>query len=499
MKQEHIWKRAAGVLLHPTALPSPHGIGDFGQGSRHFVDWLAQAKCKWWQVLPLVPTGGGDSPYASGASLAGNPWLIDLQDLVAAQLLQASEVVPPAFPKARVHFPTVIGFKRDLLHRAADRLLANRNHPWDAELYAFRAQQPWVLDAALFTVLRERRTYAPFWTWEPDYRDRNAAALTHIREVERADVDRYIVVQFFFDRQWRLLRKYAASKGILVMGDIPIYVDADSCDTWCNRGLFQLDKTGKPKVVAGVPPDYFSELGQLWGNSLYDWKAMARDHFGWWATRLARAFQLYDAVRIDHFRGFAACWAVPNGAADARAGQWQPGPALALFEALRKKLGPLAMVAEDLGDIDEPVRALRDAVGLPGMNILQFAFGGAADSPFLPHNHLANSVVYTGTHDNDTTKGWWRASPLVHAHAVDYVGKPLIAEVSWELIRLALQSVAHTAIVPVQDVLDLGSEARFNTPGQPKDNWTWRLGERELTANHAKRLAKLVAVYGRAA
>ncbi|MBM4346324.1 MAG: 4-alpha-glucanotransferase [Deltaproteobacteria bacterium] len=492
------WPRAAGVLLHPTCLPGPHGIGDFGAGARAFVDWLAAAQCAWWQVLPLGPTGGGDSPYASGAGLAGNPWLIDVQALVDAQLLGADEVRPPRFPRHKVDFPSVIGWKRDLLHRAADRLLADRSHPWDADLYAFRAREPWVLDAALFQVLRERRAYRPWWTWEPDYRDRSARALAAVREAERAEVDRCIVLQFWFDRQWRELRRYAASKGVRVLGDVPIYVDADSCDTWCNRGLFQLDRRGKPTAVAGVPPDYFSELGQLWGNPLYDWKAMARDQYRWWVARLARALQLYDAVRIDHFRGFSACWSVPADAADARGGKWEPGPGLALFTALHKQLGALPLVAEDLGDIDQAVHDLRDAAGLPGMRILQFAFGGGAASPFLPHHHVTNSVVYSGTHDNDTTVGWWKATPNVHAHVAAYLGKPLVADVAWEFIRLAMASVAHTAVVPVQDLLDLGSEARLNTPGKANDNWTWRLEAGDLTANHAKRLAGLVQLYGRA-
>jgi len=490
--------RALGVLLHPTSLPGAHGIGDFGRSARAFIDWLRDAGCARWQVLPLSPTGGGDSPYSSGAALAGNRWLVDLDELVDARLLSAAEVAPPAFPADRVDFPAVIGWKRDLLHRAADRLLADRSHPWDAALYAFRSAQPWVLDAALFQVLRERRDYRPFWTWEPELRDRNPKALARVREAERADIDRFIVLQFWFDRQWRSVRAYARERGVKVIGDVPIYVDADSADVWCHRPLFQLDRTGKPTQVAGVPPDYFSELGQLWGNPLYDWKAIARDQYRFWIRRMGRALELYDLVRIDHFRGFSACWAVPAGAPDARGGAWTPGPGLALFDALRRALGGLPLIAEDLGDIDAPVRALRDGAGLPGMLILQFAFGGGPASPFLPHHHVRDAVCYTGTHDNDTTAGWWRAAdPAVRSHVAAYLGKPVLADVTWEMIRLACASVADTAIVPVQDILDLGSEARLNVPGMPEKNWTWRMAAGALTADHARRLRALAATFGR--
>lgn len=491
--------RSAGVLLHPTSLPGPHGIGDFGQQARLFVDWLAAAGCQWWQVLPLVPTGGGDSPYASGASLAGNRWMVNLQELVAADLLRPDEIVPPPFSKDRVDFPAVIGWKRDILHRAADRLLPDRHHRWYEPLEQFGAEKPWARDAALFQVLREQRNYRPWWTWEPQFRDRDPAALAQVREAQRAEVDRYIVLQFWFDKQWQALRHYAAGKGVRIMGDVPIYVDADSADTWCNRGLFQLDKYGKPLAVAGVPPDYFSELGQLWGNPLYDWKAMERDGYRWWVRRMQRALELYDSIRIDHFRGFAACWSVPADAVDARGGTWVPGPGLKLFAALKKQLGTLPLVAEDLGEIDQAVHDLRDKVGLAGMLILQFAFGGD-DSPFLPHRHQRHRVVYTGTHDNDTTRGWWQqAGPDVQARAAAYLGKPMLTDVAWELVRVAMASVADLAIVPMQDILDLGSEARLNVPGKPEKNWTWRMRERDLDPANAQRLRALLGLYGRLA
>jgi 4-alpha-glucanotransferase len=498
-------RRAAGVLLHPTCLPSPHGIGDLGEAAYAFVDWLHAAGAKVWQVLPLGPTGGGDSPYASPASLAGNPWLVDLQQLVRSGLLQPSEVMPPPFAAGRIDMAAMIAFKRDRLHRAADRLLGQPHSPQYAQLHAFRTRHPWVLDAALFQALREQRDYRPWWTWEAPLRDRDRTALQAEREALRTEVDRYIVLQHWFDQQWRALRSHAARKGVALIGDVPIYVDADSADTWCHRRLFQLDATGAPLAVAGVPPDYFSELGQLWGNPLYDWKAMARDGYRWWAARLQRALELTDRVRIDHFRGFSAYWAVPAGATDARGGAWHKGPGVALFRALQRHLAagsadgkqPLPLIAEDLGVIDDEVVALRRSAGLPGMLVLQFAWGGDAANPFLPHNHVRDAVVYSGTHDNDTTLGWWQSSPAVREHVSAYLGKPMLADVSWSFIQLALQSVADLAIVPVQDILGLGSAARMNTPGLAEHNWTWRLQPGQLTVDHARRFAAWVRLYGR--
>jgi 4-alpha-glucanotransferase len=485
--------RTAGVLLHPTSLPGPGGIGDLGAEARGFVDWLASSGAQWWQVLPLGPTGGGDSPYASPASLAGNPWMIDLQDLVNAGLLSEAEAADPGLPADRVDFGRVIGFKRDRLHLAADRLLAQKTHALYAELVAFRQRSPWVLDAALFQVLREQRDYRPWWTWEAELRERHPRELQRVREEFRSDVDRYIVLQAWFDRQWSALRSYAAAKKIRILGDVPIYVDADSADTWTHRFLFQLETDGRPSAVAGVPPDYFSESGQLWGNPLYDWGAMRKDGYRWWAARLERLLQMADLVRIDHFRGFAAYWAVPWGAEDARGGQWQPGPGLELFRALERHFGVepggLPLVAEDLGVVDDAVVALRDGAGLPGMLVLQFAWGGDAANPFLPHNHVQRAAVYTGTHDNDTTLGWWRSSPEARNHLAEYLGHtPSEEEAPWLLTRLALQSVAELAVIPRQDLLSLGSEARLNTPGLPEHNWTWRLPPGQLTAELAERL-----------
>lgn len=489
--------RAAGVLLHPSSLPGQHGIGDIGKISHDFVDWLHSAGIKVWQVLPLGPTGGGDSPYASPASMAGNPWLVGLELLVDGQLLQSEELIGPQLANDYIEFGGMIHWKQDRLHLAADRLLAQPRHAWYSELQQFRTDNPWVLDAALFQVLREARNYQPWWTWEPELRTRKAAALQFVRENQRVEVDRYIVLQYFFDRQWRELRQYAKKRGIEFLGDVPIYVDADSADTWSQPGLFQLDASGKPSAVAGVPPDYFSVTGQLWGNPLYDWAAMHKTQYRWWSARLNRALQLVDRVRIDHFRGFAAYWAVPQGAEDARGGSWQPGPGIALFRALARDLGKLPLVAEDLGVVDDDVIALREGAELPGMLVLQFAFGDNADNPFLPHNHVPHAVVYTGTHDNDTTLGWWQSSADVHGKVADYLGKPLLADVPWTLIRTAMQSVAQLAVVPLQDVLELGSEARMNVPGRPDKNWAWRVLPGQLTADHAKRLAHLVKLYGR--
>lgn len=494
--------RGAGVLLHPSCLPGPGGIGCLGAEAREFVDWLASSGAKWWQVLPLGPTGGGDSPYASPAALAGNPWLIDVRALVDAGLLTSTEAADPQLPADRVDFGQVIAWKRDRLHLAADRLLGLKQHPLYADLLEFRNRATWVLDAALFQVLREKRDYQPWWTWSPELRDRHPRALQMAREHFRTDVDRYIVLQSWFDAQWSALRNYAASKQIRMIGDMPIYVDADSADTWTHRFLFQLEPDGRPSAVAGVPPDYFSVTGQLWGNPLYDWPAMRKDGYRWWAARLQRVLQTTDLVRIDHFRGFAAYWAVPWGAEDARGGRWQPGPGIEFFRALEKHFGvrpgALPLLAEDLGDVDDAVVELREGAGLPGMLVLQFAWGGDAANPFLPHNHVHKAAVYTGTHDNDTTAGWWATSPQAQAHLAEYLGHPVAdSDAAQTLVRLALQSVAELAIVPIQDVLGLGSEARVNTPGSPEHNWTWRLPEGLLTPAIAAQLHRQLQLSGR--
>lgn len=485
-----------GALLHPTSLPGRHGIGALGHEARRYVDWLTAAKLGLWQVLPIVPPGGGESPYGSPAALCGNPWLIDLDELVAANLLTASELPTASFPSNYVDFSRVYAAKGPALHLAADRLVADKKHRWHPQLRRYFHSQDRVVQAAIFNALHDLHHHQPWWRWPDALRMRDADAINHARKALSPQIDRYVAMQFLFDLQWKNLRQYANERGIRLVGDLPIYVDGDSADTWCHPHLFQLDARGKPNKIAGVPPDYFSAEGQLWGNPLYDWAAMAKDDYAWWIARLERAFAQTDLVRLDHFRGFAAYWSVAARAKDARGGTWQRGPGLALFAALERHFGSLPLIAEDLGDIDAKVEKLRDTVGLPGMRILQFAFGGPSSHPFLPHNHVPHSVVYTGTHDNDTIVGWWRSSPQVHDHARRYLGRP-IDNVAYEMLRATLGSVADTAIVPMQDLLGLGSEARMNTPGVAAGNWGWRVQSEALTGQGAENIKQLALLFDR--
>ncbi len=505
-RSQTICARSAGILLHPTSLPGPHGIGDLGAGARQFVDWLESAGLTLWQVLPLVPPGAANSPYASPSAFSGNPWLIDLQALVQEGLLQAKELPSRAVPGACADFSTVHLVKKALLERAADRLVQAPGHALHAGLRTFARTQSWAQDAGLFNALRERGEGKPWWDWPVDIRHRDPKALVWWRHELAESVDRYVALQFLFERQWQALRNHARERGIRLIGDAPIYVDADSADTWCHPHLFQLDAHGQAIAVAGVPPDYFSETGQLWGNPLYDWQAMAKDGYRWWIARMQRALTQTDLVRIDHFRGFSAYWAIPAGAEDARQGRWLPGPGLPLFKALKHglaascdaKTGALPLIAEDLGVVDDALVALREGAGLPGMRVLQFAFGGDNLNLFLPHNHEHRSVVYTGTHDNDTTVGWWQSTPEVQDHVRRYFGVDG-HDIAWDLIRAAMASVCEMAIVPMQDVLSLGNEARMNKPGVAQGNWGWRVAADAFQPELAARLRELCVLYGRTA
>jgi 4-alpha-glucanotransferase len=490
-------RREAGILLHPTSLPGPHGIGDIGATARRFVDWLASAGCSLWQVLPLGPTGN-NCPYVCWSALAGNPLLVDLVSLHEAGLLDETDLEPPTFPVGNlVNYDSVRAFKQPRLERAARHMLADPTHPLAAEYRAFRDREPWALDAALFAVLKRRRDGRAYWEWEPPLRDRDPAALAEVRRALAAEIEEVAVTLFFFERQWAALRAYCHARGVRIVGDIPIYVDRDSCDVWTHPDLFFLDEQGVPSEVSGVPPDYFSELGQLWGNPLYRWEKMAEDDYLWWRGRLGRVLAQADIVRIDHFRALAEYWAVPFGAPDARGGRWVKGPGLGFFHAIERHAGELPLIAEDLGMIDDKVVALREASGLPGMRVLQFAFGGGADNTHLPHNHTIDSVVYPGTHDNDTTLGWWRAAqPQLRAHVQRYL-RTTGEDISWDLMQAAYASVGQMAIVPMQDVLSLGAEARMNNPAVVHGNWRWKLTGNPFRADTAARLRELAVLYGR--
>ncbi len=493
---EPLFPRCAGILLHPTSLPGPHGIGSLGEEARGFIDWLVECGASLWQVLPLVPPGAGWSPYATTACMAGNPWLIDLRRLVAEGLLGA-DVLRRAervahFGLDHVDFEAMVAFKEPLLRQATAALSAA---PAVAE--AFVESTPWVGDAALFAALKSAHGGRPWWEWEPALRDRDPAALKAARARLADEIAHHVGLQLLFERQWAEVRGYAAARGVRIMGDLPIYVDRDSVDVWAAREEFQLDPSGAPTAVAGVPPDYFSETGQLWGNPLYDWDRMEAGGYGWWARRLTRAFEQVDVARLDHFRAFASYWAVEPDAADARSGRWVPGPGAGFFAAIRAALGPVPIVAEDLGMLTDDVHELRDALGLPGMAILHFAFGGKADNAYLPHNQRTHGVVYSGTHDNDTSVGWWRAaSERERDHLRCYLAADG-RDVAWTLIRAALSSVSHTAVVPLQDLLALPSDARMNTPGVGEGNWGWRVRVQAFNAGPARRFRSLVELFGR--
>ncbi len=490
--------RSSGILLHPTSLPGPRGIGELGLAARAFADWLAAAGQSFWQVLPLGPTGYGDSPYQSFSSFAGNPLLLDLDALAADGYLAPGDLAAaPAFSGEKVDFGPVIEWKSAMFAKAAAAFTQSQRPGHRAEFEQFcDAHADWLDAYALFAALKDRFGDAVWNTWDADIARREPAALEYWGRTLGGDVLRAKFLQWQFFRQWGALRGYARERGIRIIGDVPIFVAHDSADVWQNPDLFYLDDGGRPAVVAGVPPDYFSETGQLWGNPLYRWEAHAARGFDWWIARVRAALALADIVRMDHFRGFEAYWEVPAGEPTAIHGRWVPGPGAALFDALQAALGDLPIIAEDLGVITPPVTALRERYELPGMKILQFAFGAGADNP-LPHTFERACVVYTGTHDNDTALGWLAsASDEVRRHALDYLNSDG-RDFAWDLIRAGLMSVANTFIAPMQDVLRLGSETRMNFPSKPSGNWDWRMPPGAAPPALAARLRRLTALYGR--
>lgn len=491
--------RDAGILLHATSLPGFGGIGSLGDEAYRFVDTLREARIGLWQVLPLGPTGYGDAPYSSLAAFGGNPLLIALEPLIERGLLAATDLLPLAsLPDAYVDFGRVVPGKMGVIRRAFGRF------PTDAaeadELASFRQESGgWLEDTALYMALKDAHDGAPWIDWEPELREHRPDAIDRARRRLVRDVDFHCFVQWLFFQQWSALKQYANRAGVRIIGDIPIFVAYDSADVWANQRVFQLDRSGKPTVVAGVPPDYFSPTGQLWGNPHYRWDLLEAEGFGWWIERFRTLLQLVDIVRLDHFRGFAAAWQVPYGEETARCGQWVPAPGAALFQAVRDSLGDAPIVAEDLGVITPDVEALRDSFGFPGMKVLQFAFSTDSSDASLPHNLVRNSVVYTGTHDNNTTVGWFSTlSAGARKLAVEYCGSRGF-DISWDLIRLAFASVADFAIVPLQDVLRLGTTARMNLPGSAEGNWAWRVSPGSITPEHIAGLRSLARTYGRGA
>jgi 4-alpha-glucanotransferase len=491
--------RASGVLLHPTSLPGPHGSGDLGRQAYHFVDWLAAGGQKLWQVLPLAGIGPGNSPYMSNSAFAGNVLLVDLAELHEQGWLDAADLEPvPGLADDAVDYAVVHPFRMERLHRAALRFAADGSAAQREAFERFRAgHADWLPDFSLFMSLCEQLQWADWHGWPAPLRHREPAALAAARAEHATRVHFWEFAQWCFFRQWLKLRAYANGKGVQIIGDTPIFIAYLSAEVWANQHLFELDAEGRPTVVAGVPPDFFSATGQRWGNPLYRWAEHARDGYAWWVQRIRRTFELVDIVRIDHFRGFAGYWEIPASEPTAIKGEWKPGPGAPLFEAIAQALGPMPIIAEDLGVITPDVDALRKAFKLPGMRILQFAFGGDATDRFLPHNHEPDTVVYTGTHDNDTVAGWWaKASDQERHFARAYLATDG-HDMPWTMIRAAMASVADTAVHPMQDVLALPTGCRMNYPGQESGWWRWRFRWSELQPWHAGRLAELCRLYGR--
>jgi 4-alpha-glucanotransferase len=494
-----VFKRSSGILLHPTSLPGPYGIGDLGPQAYRFVDWLAAAGCALWQVLPLGPTGYGDSPYQCFSAFAGNPYLISPDDLFADGLATRGDLdALKGLPASRVDYGMVIPRKLDLLLKAFRRFQFNPGSLRESfDEFCFR-NASWLDDFALFMALKEANGGGAWNGWDPALRARRKNALAKARKDLAEDIARHSFYQFLFFRQWEKLRAHANGRGIQIIGDVPIFVAYDSADVWANPELFFLDEAGAPTVVAGVPPDFFSSTGQLWGNPLYNWEVHKRENYSWWLSRVQASLNFMDILRLDHFRGFAGYYEIPAGALTAEHGSWVTAPGGEFFHAMEafirantnRKDEDLPVIAEDLGVITDDVIELREAFGLPGMKILQFAFTGP-DNPFLPHNYVPNCVAYTGTHDNDTAMGWFAAAPdREREFAKRYLGVDG-GDFAWDLIRAVWKSVAVFAIAPMQDVLGLGGEARMNYPSRLGGNWEWRMGEKDLRDDLAARLKDL--------
>ena len=494
--------RASGILLHPTSLPGRYGIGDLGAQAYRFVDFLEDSQQSLWQILPLGPTGHGNSPYMAYSAMAGNPLLINLENLQAQGLLDPEDfTLGQGFSDQAVDYQAVYAFKLSLLKKASERFKDIANEGDRKEFDDFRKHcRNWLEDYGLFMALKDENGGVPWSQWDSAIAQRDPFVLNQYRVDLASEIFFHEYMQFEFYRQWSGLKNYANDRGIKIVGDMPIYVAHDSADVWARPENFMLDPdTLEPSQMAGVPPDYFSATGQLWGNPTYNWEAVEADGFKWWLQRLQASLEQVDIIRIDHFRAFAAFWAVPAGHETAMDGEWINAPGEAFFETVERELGQLPFLAEDLGLIDEDVEALRDKFDLPGMKILQFAFGGDHKNPYLPFNIDNNFVVYTGTHDNDTTVGWFaQATEYEKQRLAAYIGAFNPDSVHWSMIRLAMSSTANQAITPLQDLLGLGSQARMNTPGVGNGNWEWRYSQAMLTPTMSEQLKQMTELYGRA-
>ncbi len=491
--------RASGVLLHPTSLPGPHGSGDFGREAYHFVDWLVSAGQRLWQILPLGGIGPGNSPYMSPSAFAGNVLMIDLAELAEHGWLAASDLAPvPGLDAQQLDFAVVVPYRMERLARAAQAFATDGTAAQREAFAAFEARhRDWLDDYALFMALAEAHDWRDWCDWDLPLARREPTALAAARLAHAPRVAFWQFCQWAFYRQWLALKAYANGKGVEIIGDTPIFIAHQSAEVWAHQALFELGPDGRPTVVAGVPPDFFSATGQRWGNPLYRWSEHAKNGYAWWVDRVRRTFDLVDVVRIDHFRGFAGYWEIPASEPTAVNGRWLPGPGEPLFKAINKALGPMPIIAEDLGVITPDVESLRKKFGFPGMRILQFAFAGDASDRFLPHNHEPDTVVYTGTHDNDTVAGWWATATDAERHyARGYLATDG-HDMAWTMIRAACASVADTAVHPMQDVLALPTECRMNFPGQSEGWWGWRFEWSQVQPWHAQRLSELSRLYGR--
>ncbi len=491
--------RSSGIILHPTSLPGPDGIGDLGPEAYHWVNFLKKSGFGLWQLLPLGPTGYGDSPYQSFSAFAGNPYLISPALLLEDGLLTAEDLQDrPQFPEDQVDYGAAIQWKLTLLERALEHFNESASDDQRTQLVHFQAREAhWLEDYALFMAIKESQGMVSWDHWPLLLRTRDAKALTDFRREHVEDIQRHIFRQYLFFRQWDNLHAYTNSQGIQIIGDIPIFVAFDSADAWSHPELFFMTEEGEPTFVAGVPPDYFSPTGQLWGNPIYNWEVHQQTGYAWWIERIRSTLKLFDIVRLDHFRGFAGYWEIPAGMPTAEIGRWAPGPGIAFFEAIREALKDLPIIAEDLGEITPDVIQLRDTLGLPGMKILQFAFQTDSSDPFLPHNFTRHCVAYTGTHDNDTTVGWYQKAPEKER---DFARRYLARsgeDIAWDFIRAVWSSVATFAIAPMQDFLGLDSSARMNLPGKLGGNWSWRLDPEDLSEGLVNRVRENNTLYSR--
>ena len=496
-----MFERSSGILFHPTSLPGKYGIGTLGKEAYAFIDFLKKSRQKLWQIFPLGPTGYGDSPYQSFSSFAGNPYLIDFDLLIEAHLLSEEDLRDVFFGdnEEYIDYGAIYNQKYPLLRKAYENFKSSDNHEMKENLEHFKRENAsWLNDYSLYISLKNHFNGLPWNEWAHDIKNREHGAMEHYKNELADDVEYHNFIQFLFFKQWGDVKRYANENGIKIIGDIPIFVAADSSDAWANPEIFLFDEERKPVKVAGVPPDYFSATGQLWGNPLYNWQKLKETNYSWWVERVRANLSTCDIIRIDHFRGFEAYWAVPYGDDTAINGQWEPGPGIDLFNAIKSQLGELPIIAEDLGLMTQGVIDLREATGFPGMKILGFAFDSGEENDYLPHTYTKNCVVYTGTHDNDTLIGWFqKAKEEDRQFARDYLNSRSDDEIHWDAIRGAWSSVASMAISPVQDFLGLGSEARINTPGVAAGNWQWRLRHGVLTDELAERIAKLTRVYSR--